>query len=670
MANSKIVITFSREAINGDLTQIKRRVIGDPLTFAVNGESWINYTRPANGYIAVPTESYGVVGSNTAYLFQYYFNQDYNGHGLYIVTYYQNTVTIEFTNSQWEFYEWVNDSLSTAVITNFVPSTYTLTSFTKVAALANECEKFRLNIITSEPTVRTYVNGIMAEAAYGSNFYIELNRGIPNYIRLQDANYMDLWITGSQYLDLLSADNVSIGIVQSISGATVTATVSFAQTLTLQYSLDNVVWQSSNIFTGQAEGDYTLYVKDNYGCVKSKTYSIYVRGHRDPYLFISNANAISFKKQEVWDEYNIFKNDENSLAYQSDNDLTYCSSILFQTLDKTRIQFKSNFSDITVKLRKEDFSEVGLVLEKMSTNLDRFSRMDAVYYKYRTGKTGIFFNTGWTYTSAGVQIEEYALNGNLPDMAIIGSLISIDGLGIFKIEDIIFDEAIAKKVIVVNNSFEGDFTNTIVESVYDLLPFEVYEFEIDWSLYGAGIYDVTIENSDDYNDSLFYLSENISIEDKHENTVAIKYFNNNNRDIFYKYGIQHFIRVPIVTMKTLPKDETNVNINDDNVVSTKSTVNEAKEFTFGDMIDSIMLNTVIALSCDYVFIQDIGYVKEGGVTIENKSIANVYNVKAVMLKRGRNYSINAGGETGVDIGSGGFTIPTVIDGPTPTFIVG
>jgi gliding motility-associated-like protein len=34
-----------------------------------------------------------------------------------------------------------------------------------------------------------------------------------------------------------------------------------------QYSLDNVNWQESNVFSGLSRGDYTLYVKDAYDCV-------------------------------------------------------------------------------------------------------------------------------------------------------------------------------------------------------------------------------------------------------------------------------------------------------------------------------------------------------------------------------------------------------------------
>jgi len=651
MANSKIVITFNAEATAGDVIQVKRRKINDPLTFSIDGETFIATTRTQNGYIAVATASgypgY-VIGHNTAYNFAYYFNLDYNAYGLYAITppdsIATNVVEILCTNDEWEFYDFVGGDFSTAVTTNFIPSTYKIDSATFGISAINPCTSYKINLVTSEPTVRYYLNDVMYEAAYGTSFSIELLRGVPNYLRLQDVNYSTVYSIAGHSLSALSSENIGINIIQSLTGATVTINIAFATGLTLQYSLDEIIWQSSNVFTGQAVGNYTIYVKDNYNCTKTKDYTVYARGERAPYLYISKANSIGFKEQLVWDNYEVFKNDENTLVFQGDENLKDCSRVLFQTGDVTRVQVKSNYSTIEAFLRKEDLSEVGVVLEKMSNNLDRFARMDATYYKYKTGKVGIFFDTGWTYTDAGVQIEEYTLNGNLPDLAVLGNLISVDELGIFEIKDVIYDEAITKKVIVIDYIYEGDYTPTKVEAIYDLLPFEVYELEIDWSEYGEGTYDILLENTDLYNATRQHLSENIEIKTVHENTIAIKYFNRNNRDIFYKYGIQHFIRVPLISSKIVPKDETEININDDNVVVSKSTIYEAREFTFDALTQDIMFKLAIALSCDNVFIQDIGYAKDGSVDVQNKDNTNVYILKATMIKKGINYNTNLGGK--------------------------
>lgn len=653
MANSKIVITFTREAVAGDVTTVKRRDILDPLNFAIQSESWISYRRPSNGYISAPTGSNGTIGANTAYLFAYYFNLDYNGYGIYAIQNPDqnntNQVEILCTTAQFEFYDFVGGTLATAVITNHVLTTFTLVSATKQTSVASPEFKYGLRIVTTEPVVRYYVNQSLAyEGAFGTDFVIDLARGVPNDVRLQDANYENIVITPSLYLDFLSANNISIKVTQSITGATVTATVNYAQTLTLQYSLDGVTWQTSNVFTGQATGEYTMYVKDNYGSTKTKLYTVFTRGQREAYFFLSKASAIGFKKQVVWDNYTIFKNNENTLAFERDEAIKYCSSLLYQTLDKPRIQFKSNYSTNVIKLRKEDLSEVVVPLEKMSENLDKFMRLDATYYTYQVGKLGIFFNSGWTYTNAGVKIKEYALNGNLPDLAIIGGLISIDGLGAFEIKDVIYDDAINKKAIIVDYNFIGDYTNTIVEAVFDLLPFEVYEVDLDFNLYGEGTYDLLINLSDLYNEPSTYLSENISVQDIQSDTVAIMYFNRNNRDVFYKYGIKHFIRVPIISIKSAPKDSTDIIITDDSVAVKKSVINEAYDFTFDEVDEDLMFKIIVALSCDNVFIQDIGYAKDGSVSLDAEANTNLYRLKATMLKKGFNFTTASGSDISVD----------------------
>ena len=41
-----------------------------------------------------------------------------------------------------------------------------------------------------------------------------------------------------------------------------------------QYSLDNVHWQDSNVFTGLTRGDYTVYVKDAYDCIPMEVHIV------------------------------------------------------------------------------------------------------------------------------------------------------------------------------------------------------------------------------------------------------------------------------------------------------------------------------------------------------------------------------------------------------------
>lgn len=60
--------------------------------------------------------------------------------------------------------------------------------------------------------------------------------------------------------------------------ATLTVTVDTGNVGTIEYSLDNVTWQTSNVFTGLDEGEYTVYTKQN-ACTDDATVSI---TRRDP----------------------------------------------------------------------------------------------------------------------------------------------------------------------------------------------------------------------------------------------------------------------------------------------------------------------------------------------------------------------------------------------------
>jgi hypothetical protein len=198
---------------------------------------------------------------------------------------------------------------------------------------------------------------------------------------------------------------------------------------------------------------------------------------------------------------------------------------------------------------------------------------------------------------------------------------------------------------------------TIVESVYDVLPYEIYEFVIDWSLFSIGKYTVVITNTDEINGTVTDSSERISLLTEHLNTLAISYSNNNNKDIFYKYGIMHFIRIPYVKFMAVQQDENEINITDDNSVVVESTVHEKNEILFDVLTDQLMRKLVVALSCENLSINGIGYVKDGNISSENIDNTNLYEVKATLIKTNVAYNNY---QSGIEIGTGTFDIPQII----------
>lgn len=60
----------------------------------------------------------------------------------------------------------------------------------------------------------------------------------------------------------------------------------------LQYSLDGINWQTSNVFTNVFGGQYTVYVKNAEGCISSREFSIF----NIPTMFTPNGDGIN----DVW----------------------------------------------------------------------------------------------------------------------------------------------------------------------------------------------------------------------------------------------------------------------------------------------------------------------------------------------------------------------------------
>lgn len=671
---SKITITFADDVAPGTIDFQLRYL--DLIAGPSQQETFYVASPPRSSslFIIIPPPSIPA-GNSSAAEYAYYWNLDHNIGNYCEVTVVGNVVTIEIRDSYYQshVFTWADfssdDPNVTAVINNIGTTAFTIDNIIYSNAIV-PCTHVEASIETSEVIPEIWLNGIQIEAANVNNPYIlELVRGIPNILKFVNANGFFLYHIGVNtpvLFEVLGVGNITYDVFPSVNGATLkinyTQNISANPQSVLEYSLNDIDWQSSNIFTGQGTGVGTLYIRDEWGCKISKPYEITDAGSRKPYLVISKANAIPFSEYQEWDDCSIFKNDENTLAYQGLEEIKYCENILFNLCDDTKIHMKSNYDTPSVTLRYEDSTEVNIPLIKHSSNLNRYKQMDCIYYKYAEGLLGIYFDAGNTYDELSIINGAYTLNGNLPEFAINGQYININGLGVFKIDDIIFDSSINKRVIIVEYVYNGAPTASKIESIYDLLPFEVYEFILDWELYGEGLYDVLINNTDTYNGTVQHISENIYIKEKHENTVSILYWNNNNRDVFYKYGIKHFIRVPYLHIERTIIDDTKINIGDLTVSVTESKLNEGVKFHFDECIGSIMLRNSIALSCENLFINGQGFVKNDKPDIENIYNTNLYTIIAELIKTNINYNNNRQGQEGIDEGTIEFNIPAFVFG--------
>lgn len=627
----------------------------------------------------IPVSSYTPTanpGEATATAFRYWFNIDYNGSGAYQISQAVNVITIEkivqtgfSCNRGFRNFD-TNITGCTASINNCPQNFQEVTNISYVENPTDKCDFVQVEITTNELAETVKLNGLdIATGNTNNPFIYSLPRAIPSRFELVGT-------TGSVFypasnlepinIRKLSSAEIDVNIASSIAGATVTILIDSLDgenpIPNYTYSLDDVNYQASNVFTGQINGSYTIYVKDDWNCVTSKAYDVTDSGTKEPFLFISKANSLVFAENELVDDCTIFRNEENSLANQSLSDVVFCHEHSYRDCDTITCQFKSNYDDPKVYIRFEDGSpNQELTLLQQTSNLNRFQYLDAWYYKYASGKLGLYFTSGDTYDETGIANGTFNLNGNVPDFAIVGQVVEIDVLGAFEIKEVVFDSTIQKKVIVVDYIYEGVPTQTRVKSIYDILPFEVYEFTIDWSIFGVGLYDILIENQDTVNSTVQHLSENIGVSASLENHLAIRYYNENNRDIFYKFGIENFIRIPFLRIEGITVQEDKINITDLTSNLVESSVTNGNKFYFDAVSKKVMRQLVIALSCENVFINGIGYIKNGDIDVSNISGTNLYEVTAEMINTNINYTNNRQGQQGYSSDYIDFDVPGFID---------
>lgn len=677
MANSLLQLEFNKEAVATDIVSfdIRSKLSNKVLTIVL---SWTNkdpriqkYTVPVTPDFVSPVPGYGTASSYAAYLRTDYGESLFTANFSFI--YVKPTVIVQLNTPDFIFENtYLNNNLLDFTVQNNLAPIYELLSysFTEADLENDRCSKFNLTIETSTLTKRIVYNNIeLLNNNLDNPFTLVLNRGVISNLSIEneEGTVLKFPAVGKNLkAPLLSDPNININVLQLLSSATVKIEVGGDEVssnlfeLDLDYSLDNVNWQKDNVFSNQIPGSYTIYIKDQLGCKKSKNFEITDTSTRQPFLFLSKANAINFKEHEDWDNCSIYKNSVNTLACERLVGLNYSLPNLFQTCDSTTIQFKSNYFDIDATLRKEDGQEFPLIINKMTSNLDRFQSMDCIIYKYSDSKAGVYFASGSVYEEGGFIIGEYSLEGNLPDMAKIGNFIEINGIGIFDIKDVIFDDNISKKAMIIDYEYNSTPATFVVKSIFDLLNYDVYEFVIDWSVYGEGVYDLLLSNKDTQGNEALLQSENLDVRKIQEGTLAIVYYNKNNRDIFYKYGIKHLIRICYDYIEAGIKDESEISEGDLITSLNSSSIHEKDEIMFIDLTDEVMRKLAIALSCENLFINGVGYVKDGSLEVTPLKNTNLHDLKVSLIKTNINYNNNKQGKVGVDYDYIDINIPAFI----------
>lgn len=654
MAYSKITLEFTAVPIEWDDLIIGESSLG--LSFLSifkasrlgTAQVTLPVFEPDNGIH--PDRYLGFVNAN----YKTAFNLDYNSTNLFTLTTLNGPVNsgVGFVTIEANFPGAVFTGTSNAFVdvnieNEVVSPSFTVDTISFSQADTNPCQQVKVNVTTSE-LATTILPPFTVYGNTDNPFSFDWLRGQTNILTVENS----LGIQASVALNLpmfLNVANFTFDVVNSPDGGTLNVSNVNSDGLELEYSLDNITWQTSPVFSGLEVGSYTIYIKDQLGCAISKGFAVTEFGIYTPYFYISKSNSFRFANRISWGDSANYKTDENTLSNEVDCEIPYTEIQQFQSADIITTQFKSNYETNVAKIVKADLSEVNVPVVKMSNNIGIKDKRDAFKYNLGDGKTGLYFISGNIYNYVtGLANSTHFLNGSLPEWASIGNYFKI-GSTWFLIEEIFFDEAKNADVLSFSNVYTGVDVAVIAASVFNRFNYEIYEFAIDMVDYIDQYFQVRINNTDDNFTEIIHLSEMIWCKVKHENVLEIKYSNSSNTDLFYGTGIENIIRLPYTYFKGKSDEDSEVHKTDTNSILLNADVYEVDEIVFEPVTKEIWRKMVLALSHENVTINGVGYVKNGNFNTEGPlGNTNLYILTATMIKTGSVYNSQTSGNLDFD----------------------
>lgn len=358
--------------------------------------------------------------------------------------------------------------------------------------------------------------------------------------------------------DVLDVNNVTINVLESITGGTAIITVTNTNKLNIEYSLDDVFYQDGNILSGLSPNTYTVYIKDQYGCKVNKNFIVTgdFLAVTQPYEFVSSQNSIRYAKRLPPTQKSGFLDDDQQYEivkyvsgdnfinvgatynktgevftatgttpttwtngstlrqispmacniYQNSDSLLSCEEYvsptvrykavqLYNSCDIIKTQFKSNYDNIEVKTVDPNGFETILPLTKVTDNLQREDHRDATVKKLSSTTSGVYYTSGNLYDFYSLSvIGTYTLNGNLPEYGVIGNYVTIDGYGTHQIKDIIIDESVNARVLVFDFVYTGSF----------LFSSQIKKVKCAYSVANFEVYEFDVDMS-------FYINQRIRV---------------------------------------------------------------------------------------------------------------------------------------------------------------
>lgn len=469
------------------------------------------------------------------------------------------------------------------------PANFNITGLTYAAATDNICNNVKVTAAiengTAPYTVRSIYNGSTQEfklTADEADFFFDFPRYSPSSRRIgiqsgADVKFIDVGIVKR----VLSID---VLIAYSVVGATITINPNqSAGTVNItpfQFSIDDIVFQSSNVFEIAVSGNFTAYVIDKYGCKKSVGFTINIEERKaDPYFKIEITNPL----RAVDQNYTGIKNITNQLS--ANIDLANIESRFyrqpFRIGDIARTQIKANYETLAVKIYNCNDELVDTLTPELKIeNINQLDKRSVIIAPGEAGQTHVAMMTGTIYDPiTGDAIDTYYQSGGrLPSFVRVGMLMTFSDShlsGTFEVKEIAYNELLEAWVCVIDANYTFAAIEVVVLNTYNLEEYNIYEVEI--TLNEGQYYAVfeATDSSDVYPDvswksEPFWFSDDLEV-------VVIDYTSEINEALIdYRTGVEFRLCVPGRFVKYQP-DIQGEDFRDDlgNIYLQKSTYNRA-----------------------------------------------------------------------------------------------
>jgi len=625
MGLSKITLEFSKDFGEDDKATFSVNYNGHGSTIGErgarlrkkNGQTTVGYMRSSE-----PEQDF------KARMFVLAFNIDYNFLYLYTVVRDKNKVTITARKKGTTFGVGYNNTKNVILsIDNDLAEGFRIIDVSYSEA-KNPCTHVSVKVTTS--TFPDEIKSPISKHPVENPIIFEYQRGVSAVVEVLRYSTKEEYKKNIKLPPILTSELLNIDVFNTPTGATVTANINLFS-LELEYSIDDVNWSVSNIFSGQFNGDYTLYARDQYGCKIQKNYNVsgVDVGFRTSY--VSKANSISFAKRENKGCY-ILHNDENTLSCEARTGIKYKTVQLFTDCDTVKTQLKTNHDIIKAKIVHNGI-DIDLPISRVTDNIGLKDLRDARKYKISDDKFGIYFISGniYDYDDNSDTGNDYLLNGALPAFAKIGGYVRINMVW-YQIESIIFDPKKNSEVLVIKGNHTGVEVVVKCGAIYNLDEYNVFEF----SIFMANYINSDIKVFLNFGNVDFYESELIRVRKSFDNTVKIEYSNSDNTDIYYNSGIDFLMRIPYKSIIGKVGDDNEVHKTDTSAYLLSQELIELDEYTFEPVDKEIMRKLSIALSCDNLKIDGVNSVKNSSISTEVQGDTNLYVVVSEMIKIGSN----------------------------------